>query len=192
MTMSTYKSLGGPPSGLLVTNDAALAQRVDSIAYPGLTANFDVAKTAALAITLLDWKTHGSAYATTMVEAATALAEALHDGGVPVFASERGATRSHAFAIDARSFGGGHAAAERLREVNLLASAIGLPGDDADNPGGGLRIGLNEPVRWGLGVEHMEELAALIQRGLTDPDTTTTRREVTTFRHRFRRLHFIR
>ena len=30
MTMSTYKSLGGPPSGLIVTNDAALAERLDA------------------------------------------------------------------------------------------------------------------------------------------------------------------
>ena len=35
MTMSTYKSLGGPPGGLIVTNDAEIAQRLDAIAYPG-------------------------------------------------------------------------------------------------------------------------------------------------------------
>ncbi|MFM8748165.1 MAG: aminotransferase class I/II-fold pyridoxal phosphate-dependent enzyme, partial [Aestuariivirga sp.] len=32
MTMSTYKSLGGPPSGLILTNDAAIAERLDAIA----------------------------------------------------------------------------------------------------------------------------------------------------------------
>ncbi len=63
MTMSTYKSLGGPPSGLIVTNDAAIAERLDAIAYPGLTANFDAAKSAALAMTLLDWKVLGRDYA---------------------------------------------------------------------------------------------------------------------------------
>ena len=54
MTFSTYKSLGGPAGGLIVTNDAALAEKLDAIAYPGLTANFDAAKTAALGITLQD------------------------------------------------------------------------------------------------------------------------------------------
>ena len=54
MTMSTYKSLGGPAGGLLVTSDATLAERLDVIAFPGLTANFDAAKSAALAITMLD------------------------------------------------------------------------------------------------------------------------------------------
>ena len=61
MTMSTYKSLGGPASGLIVTNDPKIAERLDAIAFPGLTANFDAAKSAALAITLLDWKDHGTA-----------------------------------------------------------------------------------------------------------------------------------
>ncbi|HEY5422069.1 MAG TPA: aminotransferase class I/II-fold pyridoxal phosphate-dependent enzyme, partial [Ilumatobacteraceae bacterium] len=59
MSMSTYKSLGGPPGGLLLTNDAVLAERIDKIAYPGLTANFDAGKTASLAITMLDWLDFG-------------------------------------------------------------------------------------------------------------------------------------
>ena len=101
MTMSTYKSLGGPAGGLLVTNDAELAERVDAIAYPGLTANFDAGRTAALAVTLLDWTVTGEAYARAMVEAAQALAAELARRGVPVFAAERGVTRSHQFAVAA-------------------------------------------------------------------------------------------
>ncbi len=52
MTMSTYKSLGGPAGGLIVTREAEIAERLDRIAFPGMTANFDAAKSAALAITL--------------------------------------------------------------------------------------------------------------------------------------------
>jgi glycine hydroxymethyltransferase len=101
MTMSTYKSLGGPASGLIVTNDAAIAQKLDAIAFPGLTANFDAAKSAALAITLLDWKRHGAAYAAAMVATARALADNLAERGIPVFATGRGRTVSHQFAIAA-------------------------------------------------------------------------------------------
>ncbi len=61
ITMSTYKSLGGPAGGLIVSNDAALMERIDAIAYPGLTANFDAGRTAALARGLLDWTVHGPA-----------------------------------------------------------------------------------------------------------------------------------
>ena len=77
MTMSTYKSLGGPAGGLVLTNRADLAERIDAIAYPGLTANFDAGKTAALGITMLDWLDHGTAYATAMASTATALAASL-------------------------------------------------------------------------------------------------------------------
>ena len=92
MTMSTYKSLGGPPGGLVVTNDAALAERLDAIAYPGLTANFDAGKAAALAVTLLDWKRHGHAYAQTMCDTARALAAGAAAAGP---AGVRGGARRH-------------------------------------------------------------------------------------------------
>ena len=44
MTMSTYKSLGGPAGGLIVSNDAEIAKRMDAIAFSGMTANFDASK----------------------------------------------------------------------------------------------------------------------------------------------------
>lgn len=182
MTMSTYKSLGGPPSGLVVTNDAETAERLDAIAYPGLTANFDAAKSASLAITLLDWKEFGESYAAEMVACAGELATVLTDHGVPVYG---GGTESHAFAIDATEWGGGHAAALQLRQANLLACAIGLPiGLNA-----GLRIGTNELVRWGMSTADMPEIAALIVRALDDPAGALS--DVTSMRIRFDELHYV-
>ncbi len=90
MTMSTYKSLGGPAGGLVATRRADLAARIDAIAYPGLTANFDVAKTTALAITLFDWLAVGPAYAETMATTAAALAAELERLDLPVFRTRHG------------------------------------------------------------------------------------------------------
>ncbi len=195
MTMSTYKSLGGPPGGLVLTNRADLADRIDAIAYPGLTANFDPGKTAALAISLTDWITHGTAYASTMRETACALAESLTDRlagtGILPFTvadgSERVATRSHQFALDVSArFAGGNEAALALRRANVLASAIGLPG----RGGVGLRLGVPEMVRWGLTPGRCDELAGLITRGLTgDPGAVAA--EVSTFRRSLDTLHFV-
>lgn len=192
MTMSTYKSLGGPPSGLLVTNDSEIAERVDAIAYPGLTANFDVAKTAALAITLLDWKAHGRTYAAAMTGAASRLASELSLNGIAVHASERGATQSHAFAIESAGLGGGIAVAQQLRRANLLTSAIGLPTDSPELTMGGTRIGLNEAVRWGMSADDMPELAGLIARALSEDDIAVVARDVRALRGRFLNLHYIR
>jgi len=192
MTMSTYKSLGGPPSGLIVTNDAQIAERLDAIAYPGLTANFDAAKSAALAVTLLDWKVHGRAYAAAMGATAVALAEALADRGVPVFARDRGITRSHQFAVEAAAYGGGQAAAKKLRQANILTCGIGLPIAPIEGDVNGLRLGTPEIVRWGMKAADMPELAGYIAGTLAGDVSRSLAEDVTTFRRRFSSLHYMR
>ncbi len=191
MTMSTYKSLGGPPGGLIVTNDEEMAQRLDAIAYPGLTANFDAGKAAALAVTLVDWRTVGKEYAATMVETAAELATGLTGQGLPLFQGADGPTRSHQFAVEAHAWGGGQAASKRLRRANLLACGIGLPTAGVESDVNGLRIGTPELVRLGMGPADMGELARLIADGLrdgTDPATVAPR--VTEWRSQFSGVHF--
>jgi glycine hydroxymethyltransferase len=191
MTMSTYKSLGGPAGGLVVTNEAALAERLDAIAYPALTANFDAGRTAALAQTMLDWKVAGPAYARAMAENAAALAAALTERGVPVFAADRGATTSHQFAVRAQRYGGGQAAAKRLRQANLLACGIGLPDDSVDGDVNGLRIGTPEITRIGMQVADMAQLADLVAAGLDDDtDRAAVGAQVTAWRARFGGVHY--
>jgi glycine hydroxymethyltransferase len=192
MTMSTYKSLGGPPSGLIVTNDAEIAERLDAIAFPGMTANFDAAKSAALAIGLLDWRDHGAAYAETMIAVSRALAEALAAEGLPVFAAAGGFTRSHQFALEAARFGGGQAASKTLRKAGFLACGIGLPLAPVPGDMNGLRLGTPELVRWGVTVADAPRMAGLIARALRADDPAELAPEVAAWRAEFDRLHFIR
>jgi glycine hydroxymethyltransferase len=191
MTMSTYKSLGGPAGGLIVTNDAALAERLDHIAFPGMTANFDAAKSAALAVTLLDWKTHGRAYAAKMIELSKALAAALKARGLPVFETARGATNSHQFAIAAAPYGGGQAASKTLRRAGFLACGIGLPMDEVPGDMNGLRIGTPELVRWGVDIADVDPLADLIAEALVANDLAAIAPRTAALRARFDRLHYI-
>lgn len=191
MTMSTYKSLGGPAGGLIVTNEADLAERLDAIAFPGMTANFDAAKSAALAITMLDWRDQGQAYAQKMVSVATALAQALSARGVDVFSSENGGTTSHQFAIKAAPHGGGQAAAKKLRQANILTCGIGLPIDPVNGDMNGLRIGTPEIVRWGMDESHAEQLAGFIADALNANNPTAIRARVSAFRQTFDRVHFV-
>lgn len=192
MTMSTYKSLGGPAGGLIVTNNARLAEKLDHIAFPGLTANFDVAKSAALAVTLLDWREFGSAYARSMVDTAQALAQALDERGIPVFRTRNGITRSHQFALKARAYGGGQTVSAKLRAANILSCGIGLPEAAVDGDMNGLRIGTPEIVRWGMGPQHMPELAQLITEALAANDPASLAARVSQFRQRFDKLAFVR
>jgi glycine hydroxymethyltransferase len=191
LTFSTYKSLGGPPGGLILTDDAELAQRLDAIAYPGLTANFDAGKAAALAVTMVDWKIAGAAYAAAMVDTAARLADELAAAGLPVFAGAHGPTWSHQFALRAQAWGGGQAAARRLRRANLLTCGIGLPDSSVDGDVNGLRIGTPELVRRGAKPSDMAGLAALVARGLdpaTDPGRVAA--DVTAWRAPFTGVHF--
>jgi glycine hydroxymethyltransferase len=188
ITMSTYKSLGGPAGGLVVTNDPELAQRIEGIAHPGLTANFDAGKTAALAVTMLDWKVTGREYAAAMVATASRLAAELDERGVPVFAADRGATRSHQFAVLAAGYGGGQRASRLLREARLLACGIGLPVEPVPGDLNGLRIGTPELVRLGLTDADMPTLSSFIARGLAGEPVGP---EVTEWRRQFSGVHYV-
>ncbi len=191
MTMSAYKSLGGPPSGLALTNEPDVAERLEQIAFPGMTANFDAGGSAALAMTLLDWRDFGAEYARTMISTARALAEALAAEGVPVYAAGRGHTRSHQFAIEAAEYGGGQAAAAKLRRAGFLASGIGLPLPPVEGDFNGLRIGTPELVRWGFAERDAPRMAALIAGALRRDDPEALAPEVARWRASFDRLHFV-
>jgi glycine hydroxymethyltransferase len=191
MTMSTYKSLGGPPSGLIVTNEAEIAKRLDSIAFPGMTANFDAAKSAALAVAMLDWRDHGAGYAAMMIETAKALAKALEDNDIEVFKGRGGATQSHQFAVLAEGFGGGQTASKTLRKAGFLACGIGLPVGEVANDLNGLRIGTPELVRWGMTPADMPELGRRIAAALRANAPGEMAADTAQWRKTFDRLHFI-
>jgi glycine hydroxymethyltransferase len=150
-----------------------------------------VAKSAALAITLLDWRDHGVAYAQAMVQLAKALADALSEQGLPVFSTARGTTQSHQFALEAAAFGGGQTAAKKLRKAGFLACGIGLPIATVPGDMNGLRIGTPELVRRGIAISNVPQLAALIAEGLrsNDPDAVAPR--TAAFRQAFTGLHYI-
>lgn len=192
MTMSTYKSLGGPAGGLIVTNEADIARQLDAIAFPGMTANFDAGKSAALALSLLDWVDYGPAYAQAMVDLARSLAEELSRLGLPVFAGAGGATRSHQFAIEAAGFGGGQAASKTLRKAGFLACGIGLPVDPVDGDLNGLRIGTPELVRRGVTPDHAPQLAMLIAEALRSNAPEAIAPRTAAMRAGFQGMHYVR
>ncbi|RYG92754.1 aminotransferase class I/II-fold pyridoxal phosphate-dependent enzyme [Loktanella sp. IMCC34160] len=191
MTMSTYKSLGGPAGGLIVTNEAEIAQRLDSIAFPGMTANFDAAKSAALALSLLDWRDHGRAYARAMIDTAQAFAAELDRLGIPVFRGKGGFTTSHQFAVLAAPYGGGQAASKTLEKAGFLACGIGLPVEEVAGDMNGLRIGTPELVRWGVTVKDIPAIAALVAEALQANDPAAIAPRTAELRGWFDRLHYV-
>lgn len=191
MSMSTYKSLGGPASGLIVSNDAEMAERLDAIAFPGMTANFDAAKSASLALTMLDWIDYGQAYAAEMIAVSQAFAHALDGLGIPVHAKSAGFTNSHQFAVEAAEFGGGQTASKKLRQAGFLACGIGLPIEGVDGDLNGLRIGTPEMVRWGVTPDRIGEIATLVAKSLRSNGPETIADETRALRSEFNTLHYV-
>jgi glycine hydroxymethyltransferase len=175
LTFSTYKSFGGPPGGVIATNDADLAERVSTVVFPGLTANYDAGRLAPLAVTAAEIQQDGGAYADRCMANAKVFAAALHDEGFTVAGADRGFTESHHVAVDAYLLGGGRAAAARLAAAGIYLSAVGLPWQDDDDPVGdrGLRIGTQEVTRRGFGPDELRQTAAWMAEVLlrdADPD----------------------
>ena len=188
VTMSTYKSLGGPPGGAIITNDAGIAEKIDRIAFPGMTANFDAAKSAALAVTMLDWKEFGREYAAEMVLMSKTLASSLEEYDIPIFFGALGHTQSHQFAVLAEEYGGGQQASKLLRKSGFLACGIGLPVQDIEGDMNGVRFGTPELVRWGMKAKHSNKLADLVAKALKGHNVSD---QVSEWRRTFTKIHFV-
>ena len=192
LTCSTYKSLGGPPGGLLLTNDADIAERVERVAYPGLTANFDLGRIAALTVTLAGFLQFGEAYAQMMRANARELAHALDGEGLPVVAQRHGFTQSHHVALSMQDFGGGTHASRKLEESLILASGIEVPGEGVEGDYNGLRLGTQEVTRWGMQPVDMGWIGRAIgDRLLGRRSASDIRADVRKFRAGFQKLHFV-
>jgi glycine hydroxymethyltransferase len=165
MTFSTYKSFGGPAGGVIVSDDAELMERITAAVYPGLTANYDIARLLPLGAAALDHQQSGGAYADACIHLAARLADALDAEGLGVVTCERGHTSSHHVAVDVRGFGGGPEAARTLASANVLLSEIGLPGPDRD-ASGAIRVGTQTIASQGFRPDDMPAVAALIGAGL--------------------------
>ena len=188
VTMSTYKSLGGPPGGAIITNDAGIAEKIDRIAFPGMTANFDAAKSAALAVTMLDWKEFGREYAAEMVLMSKTLASSLEEYDIPIFFGALGHTQSHQFAVLAEEYGGGQQASKLLRKSGFLACGIGLPVQDIEGDMNGVRFGTPELVKWGMKAKHSNKLAELVAKALKGDNVSD---QVSKWRRTFNKIHFV-
>jgi glycine hydroxymethyltransferase len=186
VTSSTYKSLGGPSGGMILTNDPKLAQRVTNTVYPGLTANYDAGRLAALAVALAESLEFGKEYAEACMANAKGLGGHLHEEGFDVAAADIGYTASHHLAIDAKRFGGGSVAAKRLGTAGIHTSGIGLPWQEPDEDYRGIRLGTQEITKRGLKPEHMRKVAEWMGSVLLrEKDPSTIREEVNEFRSRF-------
>src|SRR5690554_3506714 len=163
MTASTYKSFGGPPGGIVLTDDAEIARGVDRAIFPGMTANYHTNRMAALAVAAAEMLAFGREYARACCDNAQALASGFRAEGLNVAGKSHACTDGHMLALDVSEQGGGAYAAAALEEAHIICNMNLLPWDPprrVRNPSG-VRLAVHEITRWGMGPGEMARIAGL-------------------------------
>jgi glycine hydroxymethyltransferase len=193
LTGSAGKTFSGPQSGILVWNDPDLTVPLTHAVFPVWAATHQVNRVAALAFAAAELLAFGRAYMAQIVANAQALARALHARGIPVLCAHKGFTRTHQAIADVRAFGGGYEVARRLEQANVIVNKNLIPGDrpeDWDKPSG-IRLGVIEATRLGMGPAEMDAIAGFIHAVLVaGEDAEAVRRRVVDFRAGFQQLFY--
>ncbi len=170
----THKTLPGPSSGLLMTNNEEIARRLDAELSPKFVRHSHPHHIAALCASLIEHQAIGRAYSQRIREHATALAVALKREGLEVLQYGQRATETHQVFL--------HVPPERLDSAYESAAAVGITLNTKRKPlfrGTGLRLGVQEIARYRWSVSDIERLANLLTLLVAgDADIVELRSEV--------------
>ena len=149
---STHKTLWGPQKGLIaVRDDGYIAKIINEAVVPFFVSNVHVHHVAALGVALEESRDFGHAYAKAVIANAKALACSLHNHGVDVLFNKYGATESHQILVDLGDKAESIQVWNRLQMAGINSNAITLPFRKSY----GLRLGVAEATRRGLGIHEM-------------------------------------
>ena len=162
VTSTTHKSLRGPRGGLILTNDEAMAKKINSAVFPGLQGgplmHIIAAKAVAFGEALRpEFKT----YAHSVVRNAQVLAETVQAGGYDIVT---GGTDNHLLLVDLRPKQlTGKASEIALGRAHITCNKNGVP-FDPQKPfvTSGVRLGTPAGTTRGFGVEEFREIGSLI------------------------------
>jgi len=165
-TTTTHKTLRGPRGGMILTNDEALAKKIDSAIFPGLQGgpleHVIAAKAVAFGEALdPDFKRYSAA----VVENAAVLADTLAAGGYDIVS---GGTDTHLLLVDLRSKGlTGKLAEAALEAAGMTCNKNGVPFDtEKPTVTSGIRLGSPAGTSRGFGADEFRQIGQWIIRVL--------------------------
>ena len=161
-TTTTHKTLRGPRGGMILTNDADIAKKVNSAIFPGIQGgplmHVIAAKAVAFGEALRpEFKTYQKAVRANAV----VLAETLMKGGLDIVT---GGTDTHVMLVDLRPKGvKGNATEHALGRANITCNKNGIP-FDPEKPmvTSGVRLGTPAGTTRGFGEEEFRMIGEMI------------------------------
>ena len=172
VTGSSHKTFPGPQGGFLISDsdDPKMHRRLNNAVFPGTCSSYHLHHVAGKAVALAEFEAFGKDYARDIVRNAKALAESLAERGFDVLAEERGYTASHQVLTrhGDKDSGAGRDAAQMLEKAGIITNMNMLPGDTKALSPSGLRLGVPELTRVGMGADQMDQVAHFFQRALID------------------------
>lgn len=162
VTSTTHKTLRGPRGGIILTNDEALAKKMNSAVFPGLQGGPLMHVIAAKAVAFGEaLEPSFKDYCQNVVSSAKALAEVLVAGGCDIVS---GGTQNHLMLVDLRPKGvKGNDAEAALERAGITCNKNGVPGDpEKPTVTSGIRLGTSAGCTRGFGPEEFRLIGTLI------------------------------
>jgi glycine hydroxymethyltransferase len=162
VTTTTHKSLRGPRSGVILTNDEALAKKFNSAVFPGMQGGPLVHVIAAKAVAFGEaLRPEFKLYARSVVENAKALAASLEEHGVGIVS---GGTDNHLMLVDLGPKDvTGKAAEVGLDRAFLTCNKNAIPFDPLPpSKTSGIRLGTPAATTRGFGPAEFRKVGGLI------------------------------
>ncbi|BDT70833.1 serine hydroxymethyltransferase 2 [Comamonadaceae bacterium OS-4] len=161
-TSTTHKTLRGPRGGVILTNDAEIAKKVNSAVFPGTQGGPLMHVIAAKAVAFGEaLQPSFKAYTEQVVANAKALGAVLKEGGLDLVT---GGTDNHLLLVDLRPLGlKGNQTEVALERAGITCNKNGIPFDD-EKPTitSGIRVGTAAGTTRGFGVAEFEEVGRLM------------------------------
>ncbi|HLV08425.1 MAG TPA: serine hydroxymethyltransferase [Croceibacterium sp.] len=162
VTTTTHKSLRGPRSGVILTNEEELAKKFNSAVFPGMQGGPLVHVIAAKAVAFGEaLRPEFKVYAQSVVENAKALAASLEESGLRIVS---GGTDNHLMLVDLTPKDvTGKAAEKGLDRAYLTCNKNGIP-FDTRSPfvTSGIRLGTPAGTTRGFGPAEFRKVGGLI------------------------------
>jgi glycine hydroxymethyltransferase len=162
VTTTTHKTLRGPRGGMILTNDEAIAKKIDSAMFPGLQGGPLMHVVAAKAVAFGEaLQPSFRRYAQAVVDNAKALAETLVAEGLAIVS---GGTDTHLMLVDLRPLDlTGRDAEKALERAGMTCNKNGIPFDPkGPTVTSGVRLGSPAATTRGFGVEEFRQIGRWI------------------------------